>query len=304
MEARAVIDIGTNSVKLLVARALGGDLEVIDDRTTVTRLGEGLRETGLIGEAAAERTLAALRAFVSAAREQGALSPLLVGTMGLRTARNARSFLERAEAECGAAVEVVSGEEEARLSYRGALSAVPEPRGEVTVFDIGGGSTEIVRGEGARVRSAASLPMGVRTLTEGWLRSDPVTPGETHRLSIHIRSVVEPFRGRSGTLIGVGGTACTIAAVMLGMRTFDPGRLRGVSVPLAEVERQISLFRDLRVEERKTVPGLPEERADVILAGAAIVLGVLECAEAGAFTVSDRGLRHGVLLEGPRPARP
>jgi exopolyphosphatase/guanosine-5'-triphosphate,3'-diphosphate pyrophosphatase len=304
METRAVIDIGTNSVKLLVARSLGGDLEVIDDRTKVTRLGEGLRETGLIGEAAEERTLAVLRAFVSAAREQGAHSPLLVGTMGLRTARNARAFLERVQAECGAEVDVISGEEEARLSYVGALSAIPEPRGEVMVFDIGGGSTEIVRGEGARVRNAASLPMGVRTLTEGWLRSNPVAPGEMNRLSLHIRSVLRPFRRRAGTPIGVGGTACTIAAVMLGMRTFDPGRLRGVAVPLAEVERQISLFRDLRVEERKTVPGLPEERADVILAGAAIVLGVLECAEAGAFAVSDRGLRHGALLDGIRRARP
>jgi exopolyphosphatase/guanosine-5'-triphosphate,3'-diphosphate pyrophosphatase len=296
LETRAAIDIGTNSVKLLVASVSSAGIEVVEERVVVTRLGEDLHASGRIGEEAAARTLGVLAEFVAAARERGAQGIAVVGTMGLRMAGNADEFLARSRA-LGVSIEILSGEEEARLSYRGARSILGRAEGEMCVFDIGGGSVEFASGRGDRIEKTASLPIGVRFLTDRFLRSDPVAARELEELLLHVKTALAVLPLRAEKPVGVGGTAATIAAIMRGAEPFDPARTRGTEVALVELERQIDLLRPLPVGERKKIKGLPPERADVILAGAAVARAVLAELGARSFVVSDRGLRHGLLEE-------
>lgn len=295
-ETRAAIDIGTNSVKLLIASVSLAGIEVVEERVAVTRLGKDLHARGRIGEEAAERTLGVLAEFLEAARERGARGVVVVGTMGLRTAGNADEFLARSRA-LGVSIEILSGEEEARLSYRGARSILGRAEGETCVFDIGGGSVEFASGSGDRIERTVSLPIGVRFLTDRFLRSDPVAARELEELLLHVTSALSGLPLCAEAPIGVGGTAATIAAVMRRTEPFNPAGTRGAEVALVELERQIDLLRPLSVEERKKIKGLPPERADVILAGAAVARAALLKLGAPKFVVSDRGLRHGLLEE-------
>ncbi len=296
MPLRAVIDVGTNSVKLLVAELREGRIEKVRERTDVTRLGEGLGGSGSIDEAAAARTIEAVCAMAGEARALGAEGPVVVGTMALRIAKNAEEFRRRAADASGLAIEVLSEEEEARLSYRAAISA-GRARGPIAVFDIGGGSLELIRGTGRKIESARSYPLGVRLLTEKFLRSDPVRPEMLRELIVYVESYLDGLPRASAPLAGVGGTATTIASVQIRAARYDPDRIDGTVVPLEEVGRQIELFASLGVRERRSVPGLLPERADVILAGVAVVRVVLEKSGASSFRATGRGLRHGVLLD-------
>ncbi|MBN1825565.1 MAG: Ppx/GppA family phosphatase [Candidatus Eisenbacteria bacterium] len=293
----AAIDLGTNSMKLLVADAGDGEIETVIDRFRVTRLGEGMGERPLLRDGAVERNLESLRLFADEAREAGARRIVAAGTEALRAARNAPDFLARAERECGVAVEILTGEEEARLSWIAALSAFDPIEGPVLLFDTGGGSTEFVFGRGGAIASRASLPLGSRVLAEAFLRSDPPGPEERTRLDHRLAFALDELEGEAARVIGVGGTVTTLAAVFLGVEPYDPARVGGASLPLAEVERQITLYASLPGERRREIPGLHPDRADVILAGAALVRAVLRRFGAPSLLVSDRGLRHGLLID-------
>lgn len=306
----ATVDVGSNSVKLRAVelreggeggegageRAGAAERE-LGDWLAVTRLGEGSRETGRLRDDAIDRTVTALTRLVARVREQGVTELAAVGTMALRTAANAEELVRRAEEACGLRVEILPAHEEARLAYLGAATGQGMPSGRVGVCDVGGGSTELVQGRGEELVRGTSLPLGSRTLTEEFLRSDPVTADELDGLQ---RALVERIRvpdWEAEELVGVGGAVTTLAAVQSGCTTYNPERIRGVTLTRAEVERQVELYRGLTVAERMGVRGLLPVRADVILAGAAIVLALMEKLGHGALVVSERGLRHGLLVD-------
>ena len=297
MGIHAVIDIGTNSLKMHVASVDDGRTRVLGDFTEVTRLGEGLHESGVLGVEAIARNVDAVAAFRDRAVELGAESTVAVGTMALRSAGNTDEFVEAVRARCGLEVEVVPGDEEARLSYLAVLSGLGAGKGRVAVFDTGGGSTEFIFGESERIVERFSLDIGSRRPTEEFCKSDPVTRDELAAMVEALETEFERLKPGIDALVGMGGTVTSLGAVHHMMKVYDPDVIQGSTLSLAEVERQVELYRGRTVEERRETVGLMPKRADVILAGAAIVMTVMRKLGVGELTISDRGLRHGLFYD-------
>lgn len=296
---KAVIDVGTNSIKFHVAKKKpDGSLETVLDRNDIARLGEGLRETGLIAPEALERNALSVAAFAEKAKELGAV-PEIVGTMALRTAKNAAAFVARVKELTGLDVRIISGEEEARLSYLAVLSGLPLAGGELVTFDTGGGSTEFVYGRGAEMERKFSVPLGAVRITEEFFADDPVRPGSVDAALKEIRASLTGggVLGSPAVIVGMGGTVTSLASVKFKMETYDPDVVQGSVLTLAELKDMAAMFASMTLEERKGVTGLQPKRADVILAGTCIVCAILELLGASSFTVSDRGLRHGLAYE-------
>jgi exopolyphosphatase/guanosine-5'-triphosphate,3'-diphosphate pyrophosphatase len=295
----AAIDVGTNSVKLHVGERLDDGWRTVEDRSEITRLGEGVEATGQLGEEPIRRTVAAIAELADDARRAGARAIAAVGTAGLRQATNSAEFLDAVREQAGVEVEVISGEEEARLSYLAASSVLPVGEGRLGVFETGGGSSQFTFGEGGRVDERFSLDLGAVAVTERFGLDRAVEEETVAEARQAIGDELEPLAGRPplDVMIGIGGNVTNLAGVQLGLERYEPGRVRGLELDVAEVDRQIELYRTRDAEERRGIAGLQPKRAEVILAGACIVRTVLAKVCRESLTVSDQGLRHGVLLE-------
>lgn len=300
MPVYAAIDVGSNSVKLRVAhRDAAGDWRVLTDAVVVTGLGRGLALEGRLRDGDMDATLAVLACFRDQADSAGTASLVAAGTMCLRRAPNAASFVARARAEVGVPLEVISGSDEARLTFIGARSALPALPVRIVTFDIGGGSTECVLGRDGQIERVLSVDIGTLHPTESLLTADPVTATQFATTGGWIAEGLTraaALVGR-GEAIGIGGTAAVLGAVALGRWRGAADLVHGRRVTCAEIDRQIVLYRALPIAARRGLPGLPEDRADVILAGAMIARRILDLAGADHFTVSVHGLRQGLLEE-------
>jgi exopolyphosphatase/guanosine-5'-triphosphate,3'-diphosphate pyrophosphatase len=299
----ACVDIGTNSVLLLVAeQAPGGEVRAVVERATITRLGQGVDATGELAPEARARTLRCLESYAEEARRLGASRVLAVGTSAMRDARGGADFAREAAALLGEAPRVISGGEEARLTFRGALSGLRLPPGPALVFDVGGGSTELIVGEVSGgspcIERAASLDVGSVRLTERHLRSDPPLPSEVEALRVEVDRLLTAFPPAPGaSLVGVAGTVTTLAAVARGVVPYDGARVHGLDLAASEVESLTHRLASLPVAERRELPGLEPKRADVIAAGALLVERLIRWAGGPRLLVSDRGVRWGLALE-------
>lgn len=299
--AAAAVDIGTNSILLTIARPdPRGRLLVLDERYVVTRLGRGLGHVGALNEEAISRTLAVLEEFGAAILALGA-EARAVGTSALRRAENAEDFIAEATRALGFSIEILSGLEEARLGYRGALSDLDgvEESDEPIVLDPGGGSTEVVTSRG---RHAVSLELGAVRLTEafGLTRPRNAPPSKTalSELKGHVRDAVkelDPAAGRP--VVGVGGTATTLAALALGLDKYDSARVHGMRLQLESIRSIHSHLATLGLEDREKIPCLPPGRADIAVAGGVLLEEVLCQLAVDELIVSDRGLRYGLITE-------
>jgi exopolyphosphatase/guanosine-5'-triphosphate,3'-diphosphate pyrophosphatase len=295
----ATIDIGTNTTLLLVADVSDGTVQVLAERAEITRLGRGIGADGGLGRPGIERTLAVLADYAAVARAHGA-SIHAIGTEGLRRAANARDFLEPAASILGAPVEVIDGEREAALTFLAAERSFPnEAKGTTVVIDIGGGSTEIIVARTGRMEFRRSLPMGSVRLTEKHIRNDPAGATEIEavntEIALHLANV--PFPAGPATLIGSAGTVTTLAAMSLGLASYDPARVHGHRLTQVALGQQIQRLVASTQVERETMAGLDPKRADVILAGACILQQIALAAHAPDILVSDRGIRWGLLFE-------
>ena len=296
----AVIDIGTNSVKFhLGERMDDGRWRTVDSRAEITRLGEGLAEANTLGAPAIARTADVVAAMAGDARRLGATRIAAVGTAALRIAGNADAFAQAVRERCGLAVEVLPADEEARLAYAAALADLHVPDGPIVVFDSGGGSTQFTFSHGTEVEDRFSLDLGAVRMTERFGLHDRVSRDELEQAlrAIEAELAVLRGRGRPKVVVAMGGAATNLAAVMHGLRAYDPDVVHGTVLTLDELERQIELYRDLSTADRQRITGLQPARADVILAGACVVRTALVLLGADTLVVSDRGLRHGVLAE-------
>jgi exopolyphosphatase / guanosine-5'-triphosphate,3'-diphosphate pyrophosphatase len=296
----AAIDVGTNSVKLHVAELSDdGEWRTVADRSEMTRLGEGIHETGRLGEEPVRRTVDAIAELADEARRAGAEAIVAVGTAGLRQAVDSGAFLEAVRERAGVELEVISGEEEARLSYLAAAEALHLAEGRLGVFETGGGSSQFTFGEEGRVEERFSLDLGSVPVTERFGLDRAVDKATVAAAREAIASQLGALDGRPplDVLAGIGGAITNLAGVQLGLEQYDPGRVRGLELEAAEVDRQIELYRTRDAEVRRAIRGLQPKRAEVILAGACIVRTVLAKLGRDSLTVSDQGLRHGVLLE-------
>ncbi|MDH7571105.1 MAG: Ppx/GppA phosphatase family protein [Armatimonadota bacterium] len=297
----AAIDIGTNSVLLVVGERLGNEEpRILHERAEITRLGEGVDAERQLRGAAMERTAAVVARFADEARALGASLIRAVGTSALRDANNAEEFALLLRRCAGLSLEVVHGDEEARLAYaavRGDAS-LGLPTGALVVVDIGGGSVEFVFGYEEELRFRRSLDCGAVRVTERFFHADPPTPQQLAAaaawLNEALAALPDPPNAPAG---GIGGTCVNLAAVRLALPQLDPARVHGQYLHVAEVERQIALFASMPTERRRGIPGLEPKRADVILAGALVLRRVLSRLRAPGITVSARGLRYGVLYE-------
>ena len=300
----AAIDVGSNTVRLLVADVAGpGAWQIVDDDQTITRLGEGLARSGALGAAPMARTLAVVKTYVERARDRGAGDVRIVATSAVRESPNGRSFAEAVGRATGQAVDVVSGDDEARLTVRGVRHGLGPLPGPVLTFDIGGGSTEYVLSEDDAIRSMVSLRLGVIPLAERfpfprgieWERYRALQGEVRARLA---RELPAAIRGATlAHLVGTAGTVTTLAALDLGLARYDPARVQGHTLSRETVRRLLERLGALPVAERGALPCLDPGRADLIIPGVAIVMATFE--ELGVVTlrVSEYGLREGLLVD-------
>jgi exopolyphosphatase/guanosine-5'-triphosphate,3'-diphosphate pyrophosphatase len=294
----AAVDVGTNSVKLHIAdRATDGTWTRIVDRAEVTQLGEGLAATGRIGAEPLERTVTAIEGMAAEARAAGAVVIAAVTTAGVRAAANRDEVIDEVRQRTGLELEVISGDEEARLAYLASRVALGSEVGTVAAVDTGGGSSQFTFGTQLGVTEQFSVAVGAVAYTERFGLSHAVSAEVVGEARAAIAEALGRLRGRPALdrLLGMGGAVTNIAAVYHGLATYDPDVVQGTVLEASEVDRQIELYRERDAEARREIVGLQENRAEVILAGACIVRTVMELLAVSSLTVSDRGLRHGVL---------
>ncbi|MEE9383101.1 MAG: hypothetical protein V3V08_06770 [Nannocystaceae bacterium] len=291
----AIIDIGSNSCLLLIARRLpGGSLDVRLDRSTVTRLSQGAAQTGTLRADAVARTLSCLKQYAEIAREHGA-RPRAVATEGLRMVTNPEVFLEPAAAILGDPVQLISGDEEARLSYLSVALEYDEAR-DLRVLDIGGGSTELVVGHGHEVRSSMSHAVGSVRLTEAHVHQDPPSAASVAAMEAAVRAAfarqpLSPFP----QLHGLAGTITSSAALILELPRYERSRVDQATFGAAAIRKLRDRLMHETLLDRSAYPSLGQGRADVIVAGVTILLVALEHCGAETLVVRDRGLRYALL---------
>lgn len=289
----AAVDVGTNSILLTIAEPDGrGGWKVLDDRCRVERLGQGVGRTGVLADAAMARALDALGEYAGVIHAAHVDRVGVVGTQALREAQNGAAFVARAQAVLGVPLEIIAGRREAELSFAAVVDAFPElATGPLAVIDVGGGSTELIVGDGGTITSLTSLPIGAVRLAERH-------GADAAALLADIRATLAAFRLPAGApLVAVAGTATTLAAVAEGLVTYDAARVQGLRLPRATVDAITERFLATPIAERMAIVGLDPRRADVIHAGAAILSCAMAQAQASELVISDRGLRFGLLAE-------
>jgi len=296
----ATIDVGTNSVKFHVGeRSADGEWSTIVDRAEVARLGEGLDEDETLKPEPMARTVDAIAGMVDEARRHGVAEIAAAGTAGLRIAKNSAEFVDAVRKRCGVTVEVISGEEEARLAYVATTSALGLGDVPLVVFDTGGGSSQFTFGEGEHVDERFSVNVGAARFTERFGLDGAVSDETLAETLDAIAADLSRLDGRPApdAVVGMGGAVTNLTAVKHELATYDADVVQGATLDRAEIDRQIELYRTRAADERRRIVGLQPARAEVILAGACIVRTVLDKLGADALTVSDRGLRHGLMVE-------
>lgn len=306
----AGIDIGTNSLRLLIVETGPHTFQEIYADRKATRLGQGLDQSGRLAPEAEERTLRVLIEFSAQIRRHSAFRSAAIGTSALRNASNSPAFLHEVKMRTGIDVRVVTGAEEASLTLLGvsrtlgqrggrARNAVPA---SVFVVDIGGGSTEIIMTRQGREPFIASLPLGAVYLTDRFIRNDPPMPEGLFRLRQAIGIELDKYgemlqRKPDSILIGTAGTITTLAAIDQGLLSYDPDRINHAELTRGSLDEIIETLGSSTIEERRSIAGLERGREDIILAGALVAQEIMGRFGYASMLVSDGGLREGIVLD-------
>jgi exopolyphosphatase/guanosine-5'-triphosphate,3'-diphosphate pyrophosphatase len=298
-ERVASIDIGTNTILLLIADVGKGVLKPLLEKETIVRLGEGVHPNGVLLEGAMERGIRTLTQCLKECQEMGVQRIFAAGTSALREAKNAGDFLRKVEEKLNLPIEIISGEEEAQLSFLAVTRDLGDHKKSILVVDVGGGSTEFVLGKGNQISHWVSLPVGSVRFTEQFLLSDPVRQAEWVNMENEIIKGLEkvPHPQKPFTMVAVGGTATTLASVEMGLEHFIYEKIHHFVLRRKVLESQLELYRSKTLEERRKIPGLFPARADVILAGGAILYFAMEEFEAPSVLISCHGVRYGLIYE-------
>jgi exopolyphosphatase/guanosine-5'-triphosphate,3'-diphosphate pyrophosphatase len=298
-ERVASIDIGTNTILLLIAEVEKGILKPILEKETIVRLGEGVQKNGVLLEGAMGRGIQTLTQYLKECEGIGVQRIFAAGTSALREAKNAGDFLGKVEQELNLTIEIISGEEEAQLSFLAVSRDLGNAEKPLLVVDVGGGSTEFVLGKGNQISHWVSLPVGSVRFTEQFLRSDPVEELERERLEKEVTGRLSgiPQPQKPFTMVAVGGTATTLASVEQGLEQFDYEKVHSFVLKRENLKKQLDLYGSRTLKERKNIFGLPPARADVILAGGTILYLTMEKLDCPSVLISCHGVRYGLLYK-------
>jgi exopolyphosphatase/guanosine-5'-triphosphate,3'-diphosphate pyrophosphatase len=314
-ERRAVIDVGTNSVKLLVAEVTGHDVQPVLEDSKQTRLGKGFYDSQQLQPEPIAQTARAVAAFANKARKAGATSVRIIATSAARDAKNPDDLAAEIAEATNLRLEIISGEQEAEWAFRGATSNPKLAREPLLLLDVGGGSTEFILGHGEQKHFRQSYPLGAVRLLEKIPHSDPPKPEELAAcrewigkfLDSKVRVELEPALKRevkihaqhhAVRLVGTGGTVTVLARMENGMSDYDRERLEAARLSRKQVRAWAERLWNLPLAERREIPGLPKERADVILTGVLIYEAVMEAFGFAELRVSTRGLRFAAVMAG------
>jgi exopolyphosphatase / guanosine-5'-triphosphate,3'-diphosphate pyrophosphatase len=296
----AVVDIGTNSTRLLIGDVEGTAVTEVERRTTVTNMGRGVDHSGLICTEAVDDVCTVIADYKARYEEMGAERVMAIATSAVRDAVNSEAFIAELRERFCLDARLLTGEEEANLTYLGAT--VQRPDGESTlVFDIGGGSTELIVGSGRRVGFHTSLQVGTIRQSERHLSTDPPDPHELEDLADEIRNLIDRAvvanpHARATRAIAVAGTPTSLAAIDQGLEPYDPGRVHGYRLGMPRIQRMLSRLSSLPLAERLRVPGLHPGRAPTIVAGTVILVQVMRAFKLREIEVSERDILHGSAL--------
>ena len=307
-QVRAVIDVGTNSVKLLVADVEGKTVRPLHESSHQTRLGQGFYETRVLQPGAIRETARAVAEFAAEAKNWSSIVIRVIATSAARDAENKQELITALERAAGVPVEIISGGQEADWAFKGATSDPGIAAGTLLVMDVGGGSSEFILGSGGQHVFAESVPIGSVRLLEKIGVSDPPSADERKHCEEEVRKILrtrlkpdlQPALSRlppNLQLVGTGGTSTILARIKLKIRSFSRELIEGTALSREELAAQTTHLWSMPLEERKQVIGLPPNRADVILTGAIIFHQVMDLFELDALRVSTRGLRFAALMD-------
>ncbi len=298
----AGIDIGTNTLRLLIVEFSGdGIYRKVDSGRYITRLGEGLSDTGRLKDEAMERALRVLKGFADKCSENDVDGIYAVATSAVREAVNGRDFIQEVKNKTGIDVDIISGDEEARITMLGVYPGLEITCKDVLMMDIGGGSTEFMLVSKGEIIFTVSTDIGVVRFTEQYIKSDPPVEQELELLGRVIEDRLNKVALRKGDrsveFIGTAGTVTTLAAIDQMMRIYDSEKINGYRIKRDDVQKILMMMSSMTNKDRKELPGVEEGREDIIVAGAMVVYKVMEWFGFDEMTVSDAGLREGLVAD-------
>lgn len=299
----AAIDIGTNTVRLLIADVTQDRLEDVVRRAIITRLGEGVDKARRFRPEAVERTLSVLEQYAQELKDKEVESVRVVATSAARDAQNGQEFIEQVKERFDLKADILSGQEEGMLAFLGATSdfPFPKPYSRPVLIDVGGGSTELACGQGMSLQKLHSFNIGSVRLTEMFIRSDPPTPDEITKIRSYISEEAGKLLGEvceedtDLVAIGVAGTITTLSAIKQRMTVYDSSKVHLSTLTVTDMEAILSQLVGVSLEERKKIAGLEPKRADVIIAGTIITLEALKGLKLDYLTVSEHDLLDGLI---------
>jgi len=290
----AVIDVGTFSTRLVIAEVEGNGIKILYEEGCITALGREVKKTGYLKEEAIKETVEVIKRYKKLCEDYGVEKCLVLGTEALRIAKNREIFIKLVT-DLGLEIKVIPPEEEGLYAYIGAYFAV-KPKGKTCVVDQGGGSTEFIFGEGVKVENVISLPFGIVTLTEQFIKHDPPKEEEIKKLvgfiDREIARVVRPV----DTLVGLGGTITTLAALEYNVYPYNPEEINGKVLKKNRIKYWFEKLAKMRVGERKKIPQIEDRRAEAIVSGIAVYWRILELFNKEEILVSDWSVKEGAII--------
>ncbi|OPJ55092.1 Ppx/GppA phosphatase family protein [Alkalithermobacter paradoxus] len=299
------IDIGTNSMRLLIAEYVEGKFFDRQKYINTTRIGQGVDENGYISKDAIDRNIDALKEFVNIAKEEKCERIWAIGTSALRDSKNKDEFLDRAYKEANIKVEVITGEEEANLGFIGTIKGINEDK-DILVLDIGGGSTEFIFGDSKEgIKFLKSEDVGALRMTEKFLKIDPIDKRELHNLNNYIDKTINNTikhinEMNISRLIGIGGTITSLSAINIELETYDMNKIHNSKLTISDIQRILNKLTKLTIDEKKKLKGLQPKRADIITAGTCILMSIMEGLNIQEITISEYDNLEGLICQKSR----
>ncbi|MFZ5966661.1 MAG: Ppx/GppA family phosphatase [Bacillota bacterium] len=302
MQKYGAIDVGTNSMRILIAEVEAGKIINSHKDLETTRMGENVDKTGMLSEQAIERNIQALKKFCTLAHMEGVESFPVIATSAVRDASNRDSFMKRAKEETGIHVEVIDGAKEAELGFYGVLQGLKETDEHILVIDIGGGSTEFIYGNRNGIQHLVSLNVGAVRMTEKHVTSDPISPSDIQQMIRDVDDIIHQTINQLKKydiqrVIGIGGTATSIAAVHQELEIYDRDKVHNFDLHTDDVRKVLERFLARTLEERMEMKGLHPKRADVITAGAVILERILTLLDVAGVRISEYDNLEGLVFQ-------